>query len=213
MLASLLYPYDDDAPKLMEGWLTELEKEGCIRRYRIGTDTYLESCNWLKHQRIDKPSPSRLPAFEEASRIVAKPREGSSPDLVSSILDQDLGTFSLRSNVAQSSKQKSKRSLPEQFPLQEDLDWANQHWLKKGRTDLCGGINDEAEKFRDYHTGKNDTSADWSASWRTWTRNAMNFSKANGHGNGTIEHRRTSTDQHLAAIASLIGEGRERRDG
>ena len=87
MLASLLYPYDDDAPKRIGGWLDELEREGCIRRYQVGTDTYLESLNWLKHQKIDKPSPSRLPPFDEASRIVAKPREASTPDLVPSTLD------------------------------------------------------------------------------------------------------------------------------
>ena len=88
MLASLLYPYDDDAPKHIGRWLKELEDEGCIRRYVIGSDTYLECVNWLKHQKIDKPSASRLPQFREAS---AKAREPSSPDLVSSIKDQDLG--------------------------------------------------------------------------------------------------------------------------
>jgi hypothetical protein len=30
MLASLLFPYDDDAPALIEGWLAELERELCI---------------------------------------------------------------------------------------------------------------------------------------------------------------------------------------
>jgi hypothetical protein len=54
MLASLLYPYDDDAPSLIEGWLTELEKWGCIRRYEIEGSHYLEVTNWLKHQKIDR---------------------------------------------------------------------------------------------------------------------------------------------------------------
>ena len=30
MLASLLYPYDDDAGALISGWLDELEREGCV---------------------------------------------------------------------------------------------------------------------------------------------------------------------------------------
>ncbi|WP_050996281.1 MULTISPECIES: hypothetical protein [Bradyrhizobium] len=29
MLASLLYPYDDDAPGLMDDWLAQLEHHGC----------------------------------------------------------------------------------------------------------------------------------------------------------------------------------------
>ena len=84
MLASLLYPYDDDAPNLIEGWLTELEGVGCIRRYEVESNCYLDIPKWTIHQRVDKPSKSRLPAY------FAKPRETSrnlAPDLGPSILD------------------------------------------------------------------------------------------------------------------------------
>jgi hypothetical protein len=74
MLASLLFPYDADAPALMDGWLAELEREGCIRRYVVDGSTYLEVCNWLKHQKIDKPS---KPQFPEFSGTLASPREDS----------------------------------------------------------------------------------------------------------------------------------------
>jgi len=77
MLASLLYPYDEDAGKRIDGWLTELETENCIVRYEIEGNTYLEVRNWLNHQRIDKPSASKIPPFAEASRILANPREAS----------------------------------------------------------------------------------------------------------------------------------------
>lgn len=91
MLASLLFPYDEDAPKLIEHWLGELERESMVRRYSVNGDTYLEICNWQKHQKIDKPSASKLPAFAESSRILAEsspnPRERSSEDR-----DQGSGT-------------------------------------------------------------------------------------------------------------------------
>jgi hypothetical protein len=77
MLASLLYPYDEDAGKRIDGWLAELERENCIVRYEAEGNTYLEVRNWLNHQRIDKPSASKIPPFEEASRILANPRESS----------------------------------------------------------------------------------------------------------------------------------------
>lgn len=80
MLASLLYPYDDDAGKLIDGWLSELSTEGCIVRYSADGDSYLQICNWLKHQKIDKPSASKIPPFDESSRIIANPRERSSGD-------------------------------------------------------------------------------------------------------------------------------------
>ena len=81
MLASLLFPYDDDAKKLIEGWLGELEGENCIVRYVVDDTSYIQVCNWLSHQKIDKPSASKLPPFDESSRKVAKPREPSSGDL------------------------------------------------------------------------------------------------------------------------------------
>ncbi|MGA0595631.1 hypothetical protein [Enterovirga sp. CN4-39] len=87
MLASLLFPYDDDAPASIEGWLAELERESCIRRYEVDGSRYLDIPNWLKHQKIDKASKSKLPQFDDASRTVAKPREPSTPDLGSRIKD------------------------------------------------------------------------------------------------------------------------------
>lgn len=98
MLASLLYPYDDDAGRLMDVWLAELDLEGCTRRYKIAGDTYVEICNWLKHQKIDKPSASKIPEFDESSRILANPRERSSGDqgsrIKEGIKDQGPGSIS-----------------------------------------------------------------------------------------------------------------------
>lgn len=77
MLASLLFPYDDDAPALIGGWLDELERENCIRRYESNGSTFLVVCNWLNHQKIDKPS---KPQFPEPPVTLAKPREDSSEE-------------------------------------------------------------------------------------------------------------------------------------
>jgi hypothetical protein len=91
LLASLLYPYDEDAPALIGRWLDELEGVGAIRRYVVGGDTYLDIPKWLKHQKIDRASASRCPAFDEGSPVnrdgSTSPREVSPPDLD---LDRDL---------------------------------------------------------------------------------------------------------------------------
>lgn len=81
MLASLLYPYDDDAKKHIDTWLTELQKEECIVRYEIDGDSYIELCQWHKHQKIDRPSASKIPPPNEQSRILANSRESSCEDL------------------------------------------------------------------------------------------------------------------------------------
>ncbi len=88
MLASLLFPYDDDAPGLIDGWLVELEAEGCLVRYKIDGNSYVQIANWLIHQKIDKPSKSKIPEFDEASRALANPRELSSEDQGSRTKDQ-----------------------------------------------------------------------------------------------------------------------------
>lgn len=88
MLASLLYPYDDDAPNLIEGWLAELEGQGCIERYQVDGNDYLRVTNWVDHQRVDKPSASKFPNPREHSREVAKPREPSLQDQGSRTKDQ-----------------------------------------------------------------------------------------------------------------------------
>ena len=77
MLASLLFPYDDDAPGLIGGWLAELEQQGCIRLYEVDGDSYLEVPKFLEYQKIDHPKSSKLPAYREASRKVANVREES----------------------------------------------------------------------------------------------------------------------------------------
>lgn len=90
MLASLLFPFDDDAPRLIEGWLAELEREGCILRYIAEGSTYLQVQNFGKHQKIDHPSPSKLPPPPDKTESLARIREDSrdlAPDLVPSTLD------------------------------------------------------------------------------------------------------------------------------
>lgn len=87
-LASLLAPYDDDAPNLVLGWLDELVKEDMVILYDANGSRYLQVRNWALHQKIDKPSQSKLPPFVASSRILANPRECSLEDQGSGIRDQ-----------------------------------------------------------------------------------------------------------------------------
>lgn len=104
MLASLLFPYDDDAPGRIDSWLLELETEGCLVRYQVEGTSYLQICKWLNHQKIDKPSKSRFPSIEEGSRIFSKSLESSSLDLGSKDLRiKDLGRDQGMDQVAQPS--------------------------------------------------------------------------------------------------------------
>lgn len=99
MLASLLYPYDDDAKGHLEGWLLELEREGCIQRYSCESDHYLQVLNWLSHQKIDHPSKSKYPTPRESSRDFAEPS-------IKIALDQG-------SRIKEGTKEHSEESTPE----------------------------------------------------------------------------------------------------
>lgn len=77
LLASLLYPYDNDVPALIDDWLDELEREECIRRYVVGRETYLHMPKWADHQKIDRPSASKLPEPPPHTATIASPREDS----------------------------------------------------------------------------------------------------------------------------------------
>lgn len=89
MLASLLYPYDDDAPGLIDGWLSELEAGGHIRRYAVDGSSYLDIPKFLEHQKIDRPSQSKLPPFDEGS---SNPRRGLGDGSVSGPVSVSIDT-------------------------------------------------------------------------------------------------------------------------
>ena len=61
MLSAILFPYDRDSREKFPDWIKELEGENCITRYSLEADEYLAVVNWKKHQKIDRPSPSKCP--------------------------------------------------------------------------------------------------------------------------------------------------------
>lgn len=70
LLAGLLYPYDDDAAKRIPSWLDELRDEQCVNLYEVEGTTYLEIVKFNIHQKIDKPSQPKWPAFSEGSESI-----------------------------------------------------------------------------------------------------------------------------------------------
>jgi len=88
-LASLLLPFDEYSHRAMEVSLGQLAEEGMFLRYVHEGATYGVIPKFRLHQKIDHPTPSKLPAPPDA---LANPRESSrilAPDLGSRI--EDLG--------------------------------------------------------------------------------------------------------------------------
>lgn len=127
LLASALYPYDDDAPKLMDRWLAELEREGCIRRYTVEGNRYLDIPNWLKHQKIDRPSASRFPAFDEGSRALD---EHSATDLGPRTSTKDLGPGPSTGDAGASRENVFENWFWKPYPRKVGKDAARKAWAQ-----------------------------------------------------------------------------------
>jgi hypothetical protein len=128
MLASLLFPYDEDAPKRIDGWLKELEGQRCIVRYSADGATYLQVCNWLMHQKIDKPSKSKIPPFANVREDSANAREDSSGDQGS----KDQGSR-IEGSKDQGGGDGNGGNVPESFHASLPVD-AWDEWLAYRRT-------------------------------------------------------------------------------
>lgn len=61
-IAGALFPHDDDVDAaLVSRWLDELEAAGFVMRYEVDGAKYLVIPSFRTHQRISKPTESRLP--------------------------------------------------------------------------------------------------------------------------------------------------------
>lgn len=161
MLASLLYPYDDDAPKLIVEWLSELERGGMVQFYDAEGCRYLEICNWLKHQKIDHASKSKLPSPPWS---LANPREDSgnlAPDL-DGIGLEGIGGDAPPAGAEEASDKKTRRKP--QTAIAEG-------W-KPNKTAFDGfsvsEVGREVTRFRNHAKQSDRRSADWEAAWENW---------------------------------------------
>ena len=159
MLASLLYPYDDDAKKHIDTWLSELHREKCIERYEIDGDSYVQLNNWLNHQKIDKPTASKIPPPPE----IREDSRGLAEDSRKIALDQ--GEEGIKESIKGEEK-RATRLPPDWQPDAELMAWATNE-----RPDL--NIVKTLESFRDHWKaapGKSGTKMDWPATFRNWVR-------------------------------------------
>ena len=81
LLASLLYPYDEDAskPSWWGGYANCLMR-WFIRLYKVDGTHYLDIPKWLKHQKIDRPSASRIPTYDDVEKQGGGDHRGGSFD-------------------------------------------------------------------------------------------------------------------------------------
>jgi hypothetical protein len=66
LIKAALYPLDDVTLRGIDDDLAELAQHGRIRRYEVDGSAYLEVVAFDEHQRINRPTPSKIPPPPEA---------------------------------------------------------------------------------------------------------------------------------------------------
>jgi len=166
-LASLLYPYDDDARSLIDGWLDELAAGNMIRLYEADGSRYLEIVKWLEHQKIDRPSPSKLPEYTQP---LARPRDDSrslDADLVPVPVPVPVPSAPADAARTKSVEKKSRKGnatpLPDPYPIQPQI---SEYAQQRGFT--SSELVREHERFCNHAKQNDRRCVDWIAAERNW---------------------------------------------
>lgn len=61
-ISGAVFPHDDLPAAKIKRWLEEVEQAGVVRLYVAGRCEYGYFPRWSKHQKINRPTPSLLPA-------------------------------------------------------------------------------------------------------------------------------------------------------
>lgn len=79
-----VYPLDDEITAAdVRGHLDALEKVDCIRRYEAGGKSYLYVPSFTDHQKINRPTPTKIPAPPQVSDGNPPPHGGLTEDSMS----------------------------------------------------------------------------------------------------------------------------------
>lgn len=159
-----------------------------IRRRQRGGLVHVASSRWDEWQkRATRPGEGQKNRRSEAINTDEMP-DGNGADVNhyrdrDQLQGQDLTTSFAspqaddapagETSTAPNGKKRGTR-LPEPFEVSDRMrSWA---------AEKCPTVNvdDETEQFCDFHAGKGSVQADWTATWRTWMRNAVKFANARG---------------------------------
>lgn len=164
-----LWPLEDDVThKDVEKDLGELSKAGRILRYEVAGEKYLLILKWTDHQRIAKPTASKLPPPSGSDTIpVASPT-------IPVVLPEPYGSptepLPLGREVEGEEEQGSGRGkratrIPPGFALTPEM----RQYAETKTPDV--NIELATEKFINHWTAASGSSAskrDWAATWRNW---------------------------------------------
>jgi hypothetical protein len=118
-------------------------------------------CNYSKYQDVNYDFGTDVGRkWDNRGTTVGQPRDKTNKD------NQDNKGITTKKQALKKKPLKRKTEIPDGF------------WRKKGRSDLDADF--EVDKFSAHHAGKGSEMVNWSAAWKTWYCNAVEFNKING---------------------------------
>jgi hypothetical protein len=185
LVKSDVWPLEDEVTSSdVEADLAELASQGRIIRYIIDGRAYIQITGWKEHQRINKPTPSSIPAPPTGPEM---DDFGTVPlDLtdLSTASPEDSTTIPVGVSVGNGSGNGSGNGIgsgkrgrparqatptPEHFPITDPM----RSWHRENVAHI--DINRETAKFLDHHRAKGTAFKDWTAAWRTWMTRAGEY--------------------------------------
>lgn len=164
-------------PKAVRGFLDNLEREGMIARFMVGPDgdrvpskqgnrggnhaNIISICNYATYQIVEAAGGQHLRQPKgNRGATEGQPRGNTLTK------EQDNNNTPLTPLEGEQTKPNRRCSLPATW--EPNLDWVKERWQATDRE-----LQEQAERFRDYHTAKGSTMKDWDAAWRTWWNNGF----------------------------------------
>ena len=190
-LKANIFPYDDDvnAGKVAK-WREDVLNAGLALLYEHEGHEYLYLPTWLRHQRIDRPSPSSLPSYEECSTNTRR-----TLDEHSSLIEDSIREDSIREEKGDAPTGAEHNDSEDMNPLEEEVaslqSWgkltqADREWIEQWLRDYPGTIAIDIRDCRDYWMAKpkpHNTKV-WKSRLRNWMKRKDTFG-GNGRTHGT----------------------------
>lgn len=177
-----LWGTEDSVDKVKTA-LEHMAEVGLIEIYRVRGQAFIHLSGWSKHQKVDKPGRPIYPSPDQADSSGYEDSRDRREDVASiretPALDQDhdqrpttssgpVGDPGLSPRKPKSTGRKRPASDPADDPQPTDADRA---YASAREID----VDVEWPAMFDNYRKRNETTSDWSSSWRTWCRNAVKF--------------------------------------
>ena len=183
-LKGSIFPYDNDVHgAFIEGSLRALALAGKLLLYEVNGEPYAQLTNFSTHQKINRPSKSRIP---NPPKDLPDPKTIFSEDSVNA--HGGLSECSLTEGKGREMEEepplvpptkpprKKKKALPDSWePTEQHSRLAEEEGVNLDR---------EMKKFRDHASANGRTQLDWDSAFRNWLRKAAELG-----GNGSRPNR------------------------